>query len=210
MNEIYTALIEDINDLAEKRFSSIAMILPIIGYVALEMAGLPERGTKDIDALKTGVLMDPKSANVVEFLTAEFGKKSPGEFRHGVYLDIVSASIPWLPHPPKFIQVEKMSCVTLTRLDPADVCVSKIFSAFKSTRDRPNDKKDVISALDSGLFRLEDLILRMDVTLPRYEAHAEAPDIFPKAIEFVNELLEKYGRGTLRLGYELPSWMERM
>ena len=51
-------------------------------------------------------------------------------------------------------------------------------------------------------------VQRIDQTLPHYEAHAEAPDIFPRILHFLrDEILPEYGSSTTILHYELPSWM---
>jgi len=208
MKDSYFAFFEDLDDVFRKRFGTQTLLLNIIGYTALALAGLPDRGTKDIDALKTDALADPAMADVLAFLSKEFGKGSPGALRNGMYLDFVERQIPWLPPHPKYGEVRKLQCITFMALDPADVCVSKTFSNFIRKNDRGNDRKDILDALDQGVVDLAHYLKRLDETFPIYETDAQAPETFERVMRFIEkDVLPIYGDGKIKLNYELPNWM---
>lgn len=193
------------------RFGAARFELRIFGYTALALAGLPERGTKDVDALATGVLADREHSDIADFLKAEFGKRSPGSVRHGVYLDLVAESVPWLPPRPQFIPLQTFTSFDVLRLHPVDTCVSKTFSNFMREKDRASDRADILDALDHRVIAFTDYLKRLDETFSRYETHAEAPEVFPRVMRWMNdEMIPGYGNIDSRLRYELPSWMENM
>jgi hypothetical protein len=211
----YDALFEEIGRALTGRFSELSLPIRIIGRAALELAGLPERGTKDVDALEEFMRVDTLSGNrlsdIEAFLKGEFGKGSPGDRKHGLYLDLVEKGIAWLPPRPLFIDEKRYSAIVVRRLHPADVCVSKTFSNFRRKGERGRDRTDIFDSLDAGLFEASDYIRRLDEALPVYEVNAEAPEMFPRVIRFVEEeILPRYGEGKVRLNYAVPAWMENM
>lgn len=211
MHEAYTLFFEDIDRSINGKFKTGRLQLQLIGYSALALAGLPERGTKDLDVLETEALTDAINAKTVKFLITEFGQGSPGAIRHGIYLDIVAKSIPWIPPRPRFIQLMRLKSLDIDRLDPLDVCVSKIFAYFKSKSGRANDRKDIFDALDNKIISAGDYIRRVDETFSKYELHAEAAEIFPRVIDFINnEVKLKYASDGTQLTYKIPNWMENM
>lgn len=118
MHKQYLHFFEDIDESLQRNIGDIEIIFKIIGFVALSLAGLPERGTKDVDTLRAGkleTLSDPLVKQALDFLTKGFGKDSPGAFRHGMYLDFVSNSVPWLP--PNHISSENMISIILRSID---------------------------------------------------------------------------------------------
>lgn len=209
INENYLSLFKDIDQSINKQFEKANISFQIVGYVALAFAGLPaNRETKDVDTIKTEALSSSQNAPIIKFLEDEFGKKSPGLYRHGMWLDFVSSSIIWLPPKPKFIKICKFQNISLSRLDPVDTCVSKLFSFVKSGAKRSNDMSDITLSLDNQIVNFEKLIGRIVQALPRYEAHAEAPEAHPKLLKLIKErLIPKYN-STLSLDYKLPNWME--
>jgi len=208
MDNEYQSFLEDINEAVSKRPGQAIIELKIIGYTALALAGLPERGTKDVDALEKSIAAFEQNKEIVEFLNNEFGKDSPGALRHGLYLDIVSNAIVWLPPDPRFIPFKDLSLLRVSRLDPTDTCVTKVFSNFQRKTGRGRDRDDIINALDNHIINFKDLVGRLDETLPRYETHAQAPEVFPRILDFIDKLQSRYGPASLR--YKLPSWMENM
>jgi len=211
MNSNYISFFEDIDNSLDENFSDINIEFQIAGYVALAFAGLEsQRETKDVDALKTETLQSSKNKKIMYFLEENFGKKSPGLYRHGMYLDFVPINIIWLPSNPTFITIKEMKSLSISRLSPIDVCISKLFSYSKSKAIRSNDKSDVINCLENKIISLDELIVQIDKTLPLYETHAEAPTVFPKVLGLLkNELIPTYGP-NIQIGYELPNWMENM
>lgn len=211
MRNSYIAFFEDMDDFLLKRFGERMLDLNIIGYTALALVGLPDRGTKDIDALKTDTLATPAMSDVFAFINSEFGKGSPGALRNGLYLDFVEKQIPWLPPRSVFGYVQKFRCVTILALNATDVCVSKTFSNFKGKHDRGNDRKDILDALEHQLFDFVDYLRRLDETFPIYETDAAAPETFMRVIRFVeDDLLPIYGDEKMRLVYQRPNWMENI
>lgn len=209
MRDNYLVFFKDLDDVFQKQFGTHIFDLNIIGYTALALAGLPDRGTKDVDALKTEALEDPAMASFVEFLSEEFGKGSPGALRNGMYLDFVERQVPWFPPRPKYGQTQKFRCINVLALDPVDVCVSKTFSNFKKKNDRGNDRNDILSALDEGIVGLADYLRRLDETFPIYETDAAAPEAFERVLQFVEgDVLPIYGDGKIKLNYQRPDWME--
>lgn len=214
MNE-YFKLFEDIGRLVNDRFGNITLPLKIIGRAALELAGLPERGTKDVDALeeflKVSSLSQKQFSDLEAFLKKEFGKGSPGALKHGIYLDLVAKSIAWLPPHPSFIDEKHFLSVVLSRLHPVDVCVSKTFSNFRRGHDRSRDRTDILETLDSGLADVTEYVSRLDETFIVYETHSEAPEAFPRIMKFIEEeILANYPDSKAKLKYPLPNWMENM
>jgi hypothetical protein len=211
MHRGYLAFFEDVDRLLEGKSGNARITLRVIGFVALHLAGLPDRGTKDVDMLMTSrieAMSESSLKEIFNFLKDGFGKGSAGAVRHGMYLDIVSESVPWLPPKPQFIPAQKLQNIEIVRLHPTDVCVSKAFSNFKSKKDRAQDRNDILDALDNRIIAFDDYVRRLDDTLPHYETHAEAPEVFPQVMQFINELQEEYG--PCALSYDLPSWMENM
>lgn len=142
---------------------------------------------------------------------SEFGRRGPGARQYGTYLDLVDINIPWLPPKPEFNFVKQFIHFDVLSLAAVDVCVSKIFAAFKSSKKRPNDESDVIAALDAGIVNGKQLLERLDDTFVRYETHAEAPDVFPKVVSFANNVISpQYTGENIQLKYELPRWMGAM
>jgi hypothetical protein len=209
--EEYIDFFRDIDAFIENEVSKTRSLeLCVVGYAALAFAGQkPARGTKDVDALRTETLLNNKNIKLVESLEREFGKKSPGLYRHGMYLDFVSTSIIWLPPKPKFKDVIKFKSVVVKALAPADVCISKVFSYSNSQVRRSNDKTDIVNALECEIVSFECFVKRLDEALPRYEMHAEAPTTFPKVLKLIEELTPNYGP-SVSLKYELPNWMLNM
>lgn len=208
MNETYNNFFKDIDSGIREKFGTIELDFNIIGFVALNLAGLPDRGTKDVDTLRTGILDHPQESDIQTYLKDEFGRHSPGALRHGMFLDLVGGSIPWLPPHPKFIFVQKLKCIAIHRLNPLDVCISKVFSNFSGKNDRASDRSDILDTLDNRIIDFQQFIARLGKAMSRYEIHPEALDSFPRILKFVEELQLDYGPASFN--YQLPDLMERM
>ena len=211
----YDELFEDIDRSLNERFGELSLPLKLIGRAALEMAGLPERGTKDVDMLdeflRVGSLSDEKFLEIEEFLKAEFGKGRPGALRHGLYLDLVERSIAWLPQRPRFIDEKRLTSIVVSRLHPIDVCVSKTFSHFKGWPRRPQDRTDIMEAIDAGLVDVAEYVKRMGESLKFHEIQSGVEEIYPRIIEFIrSDIVAKYGDPSIRFDYNLPAWMENI
>lgn len=212
MSENYIRFFEDINDTLSKAFKRMSPIeVKILGFTALCLNGLPDRGTKDLDMLEIDTVHDATLAKVVPFLLEEFGKKSPGLYRHGMYLDFVPKGLVCLPPKPRYDPYKNLDYLRISLLDPTDVCVTKVFSYFKSSVRRHNDRQDIHSALNKGLVTCDRFIRRLEEALPLHELHADAPEIYKKIIAFIqDDIIQSYGNSKTVLRYEIPSWMENI
>lgn len=209
--EEYINFFRDIDSFLENKTSKTRSLeFCVVGYAALAFAGLkPVRGTKDVDALKTKTFLSAKNIKLVELLEKEFGKKSPGLYRHGMYLDFVPTSIIWLPPKPEFNAIGEFKNIMVKTLNPTDVCVSKIFSYSNSQVRRSDDRTDIVNALEYELVSFGRFVKRLEEILPRYETHAEAPTTFPIVLKLVEELALNYDP-LISLKYEPPNWMLNM
>ena len=205
----YNYLFQAIDEFMCKHSNAEFVELKLIGYVALEMAGLPERGTKDVDVLNLGAISN--DAKLIELINTEFGSRSPNSIKYGLYVDFVEHVFSFIPPEPEFILVKKYKKLVVKRLNAVDVCVSKIFSYIDNRNIRPNDKDDIFNSLDGRIVEIEKLIKRLGEALVRHEMDSRAYKLYPEIIAFVeNELLQQYGSSDTKLKYEMPSWMENM
>jgi hypothetical protein len=209
----HIALFEDIDRALSERFGETSLPFRIIGRSALEMAGLPARGTKDVDALeeylRVGSLSDERFNEIESFLKDEFGKGSPGAVRHGLYLDLVAQGIPWLPQKARFIDEKKLTSITVSRLHPVDVCASKTFAAFKLGAGRGRDSTDIIEAIDADIVDVAEYVKAMHDAMDFHKIQSGVEVIYPKIIEFVEkEIIARHGDPSIKLGYEIPEWMK--
>lgn len=212
MNESYIGFFRDIDQTITENFGKIAPLkLKIIGFVALSLAGLPDRGTKDVDMMEIEAVAGSVEAKVLALLAKEFGNKSPGLYRHGMFLDMVPACIPWLPPQTGFQHYLNLQNIEIFLSDPTDVCVSKVFSLLKSRIMRARDRQDILDSLNKKLIACKRFVQRVDDALSAHEMQADAPEIYPKAIRFMNdEIIANYGNATISLNYEIPNWMKNM
>ncbi len=208
MDDAYVTFLRNIDAAVRERFHPLQLELSIVGFTALALAGMTDRGTKDIDALRGAAFFDEKQSDALDYLVAEFGRGSAGALRYGMYLDLVPQEIIWLPPHPRFLPGFRLDHIEVRRLDPIDVCVSKTFSNFQRKQDRANDRTDIMQALHEQIMSFDSYVSRLDESFPRYECHAQAPEVFPRVIAFIEEMRPLYGQA--RLSYSIPSWMENM
>lgn len=206
-------LFEEIDKAVSDQFGSLMLPFKIIGRASLELAGLSDIGTKDLDALENELRIETltgKQIDLVEkFLNAEFGKGSPGERRHGIYLDLVG-SIARLPKHPRFIDERRYVSIVVSRLHPADVCVSKTFSYFSGDKGRGRDLPDIMQSLDAGIVDPGEYVRRVDESLRLYDMSSTASSI-PSILRFLTEeIIPDYCDPGTKLTYNMPQWMENM
>lgn len=207
MNE-YLKYFKDIDQFLANRFPAVNLEFKIVGYVALVLAGLKTlRGTKDVDTLKTEIFTESNTVELVRALESEYGKKSPGLYKHGMYLDFVEKSIIWLPPNSEFLDVQKMKLLNIKSLKPLDVCVTKALAYCSAGVTRGNDKTDIYQAIDEGLISFGSLLSRLDETLPKREMDSRFPEMVLKLFTFVEELAAYCG-SNLRLQYSVPDWVK--
>ena len=127
--------------------------LQVIGSCALMLQVTYLRGTKDGDVLRTLAMDSAK-----EHLLALGGPKTRLATQCGIYLDVVSPSVPFLPRPARYHQVDhlnaQMQNFSAKALDITDVVVSKLMPW------RPNDRKDVQAMADLGHLDRDTLVER--------------------------------------------------
>lgn len=209
----YFELFEEIDKGIHSQFGPLMLPFRIIGRAALELAGLPDRGTKDVDALENELrletLTEKQITAIEKFLNSDFGEGSPGHRRHGLYLDLVGG-IARLPKNPRYIDERRYTSIVVSRLHPVDVCVSKTFSYFSGDRGRGNDLPDIMQSLDAGLIEGDEYVKRMDESLPHHDMGANASSI-PAIIRYLNDkIIPDYCDKVTTLTYTMPSWMENM
>lgn len=212
LSEDFSSFFGDVDETLLKQFGKMTITFQIVGFVALSIAGLPRRRTKDIDALKSEALASPNLAAVIKFLEDEFGKKSPGLHRHGMYLDFVPENIIWLPPEPRFskISAPNLHCLKILSLDPLDVCASKAFSYLMSMVVRNNDRNDIFNCIEQRIVDIDALVHRLDITLPRYEIDSRFPDVYQKIVRFIDHDLAANFESSASLKYCPPNWMANM
>jgi len=211
----YSEFFQEVDELLFKKYDGSPLPFCLIGRTALDLAGLAQRGTKDLDVLaeklEVSVSSHEKFIEIEKMLKKEFGRGSAGATKHGFYIDLVEKGVPWLPPNPQFIKYKKYRKLEVDRLSPVDVCVSKTFSNFKRAAGRANDKSDIVDAIEERLFDAEAYVRRVDESFSLYEAHAEAPEVFPRVVRFIEEeIIPKYCVDQIRLAYVIPSWMENV
>jgi hypothetical protein len=105
---------------------------------------LPHGGTRDVDAVQLGHPLSPLNQKAVEL----FGKGTPNASRLGLYLEMVNAGLPPLPHGFRDRATEvpgDWRVIRLWRLDPHDLAVTKLKSF------RLQDRQDLQFLCDADL-----------------------------------------------------------
>lgn len=119
--------------------------LNLIGSSALLLQTSYRRGTKDADVLE----IPPLDENTSTALRNVAGKDTALHKRRGIYLDVVSSGVPFMPHPAIWHAAafnSALSVIDVYALDVVDVVVSKL------KRFNSNDREDVDAMV--GLDRL--------------------------------------------------------
>ena len=206
MNENLELLFKEINELLSKHFQKTIIEFYIIGNIALTMAGIPERGTKDIDVIKILGLSAPENKPLVSSLESNFGKNSIGHIKFGLYIDFIDPGIPFLRPRPDYLIEKKFTNLHIYRLSTLDAVASKVLSYSKSGERRLNDLEDIKSALDFELVKLQDVVNRCEELYQHLEMDARFPEVMTKSIKLLKSLAREYGEVTF--DYELPNWFD--
>lgn len=143
--------------------------LRFLGATALVLQTDFDRGTKDGDVLEA-VELGPHAAT----LRGLAGPGSDLAARHGVYLDLVAAGLPFLPQAPTWhplAVLTGLSNLDVAVLDVVDVVVTKLkrFSA--------SDQADVAAMVDRDLVPHDALVARFRSAVELYVLDARASDL---------------------------------
>lgn len=176
------------------------ILLKVIGSGALFMQTNYSRTTKDGDVLETMDVTGDLKAKLIGLA----GKRTALHTRTGLYLDVVIAGLPFLPHGPLFHPQKKLSAAlrhfSIEVLDIVDVVVSKL------TRFNQNDSDDVRAMVERNLVDHKRLITRFESAVDDFSTDARADDL-PKYIAN----LHRVERDMFHLPesvIDLPDWME--
>ncbi|MFC1679416.1 DUF6036 family nucleotidyltransferase [Elusimicrobiota bacterium] len=169
----------------------------IIGSCALMLQAEYQRVTKDSDVLETRQMDGVVRKRLIDL--AGWGSRL--HKRHGIYLDIVQGSLPFLPQRPIFHPIAPLAdlrSISARALDVVDVVVSKLkrFSA--------NDRADIGAMVDRGSVPHAVLLERFRLAMDGFEVDARAQD-FPKCIDNLH-VVERDHLGVSETAIELPDW----
>ncbi len=107
-------------------------------------------GTRDVDAVQLGHPLGPLNQKAVEL----FGKGTPNARQLGLYLEMVDAALPPLPHGFRKRCTDvpgDWRVIRLWRLEPHDLAATKLKSF------RVQDREDLQFLCDAGLLRAGQL-----------------------------------------------------
>ncbi len=174
--------------------------LRVIGSAALMLQTDYERGTSDGDILETVDLTVPVKARLLELA----GRASPLHRRHGIYLDVVAAGVPFLPQVPRWHPHAtlngSLSAFEVEVLDVVDVVVSKL------KRFHANDQSDVEAMVDRALVAHGDLVARFRSAVEVFSGDARAEDL-PRYVQRLHRV-ERDLFGAPESLIELPGWID--
>ena len=174
--------------------------LKVFGSTALMLQTTYVRGTKDSDML--GV--DPILGTMAEDLLRLAGKDSTLHRKHQIYLDVVSAGVPFFPHPTHWLPATDLNArlrsFEVQLLDITDVVVSKL------KRFSDSDRNDIKAMIDRELIDHALLV----------ERFLSAADVFSMGSQAVHVIhcaknlnwVEREYLGDPETEYELPPWAD--
>lgn len=170
--------------------------LHLIGSTALMLQARYSRGTKDSDLLETLTL----TPEVQKQLMTIGGPGSELRRRHGLYLQIVSSAVPFLPQVPRWIPLgPSMSNFRLQVLSVVDVVVSKLY------RMNASDTEDIEAMVDLGCVPHEQLLERFRSAADMLAGDARGYKL-PEIVENLHRV-ERDMIGVEETEIELPSWI---
>jgi hypothetical protein len=145
--------------------------LKIIGSTALMLQTDYTRGTKDSDVIQTDHLT---TADMTQ-LRSLAGQGTDLHQKHRLYVDIVAAALPFLPHVPRYHPRPELTSLLrhfeVETLDIVDVVVSKL------KRFNANDNSDIEAMIERGLLPHEALVTRFMDAVDSYQMDARASDL---------------------------------
>lgn len=175
--------------------------LRVFGSAALMLQASYRRGTKDGDVLETTDL----TADVQQRLTRLGGRGTALHTRHGVYVEVVAASIPFLRQAPRWHRAAAfegcLESLDIEVLDVVDVVVSKL------KRFHASDRDDVAAMVDLGLVPHAALVRCFEEAIDANLMDARAVD-FPRYVKNLHTV-ERDMLGVPVTNIELPPWLDR-
>jgi len=175
------------------------ILLKVLGSAALMLQADYERGTKDGDVLETAQLTEEIQARIVGIA----GRDSALRTRHRIYIDIVTAAMPFLPQVPQWNSMPKLSAplrhFEVEVLDVVDVIVSKL------KRFNANDVSDIEAMVDRDLVPHDVLIDRFRLAVDGFSMDARAAEI-PQYVKNLHRV-ERDIYAIDKTEVELPSWV---
>lgn len=173
--------------------------LRVIGCSALMLQTGYARGTKDSDVLETNAL----TGDIQARLLALAGRGTALSRRHGLYLDIVSRGLPFLPQIPLCHPLDELNGrlerFDIEVLDVVDVVVSKL------KRFHANDVSDVRAMVDAGRVDHARLVERFRLAVDVFSCDARADDL-PRYVGNLHRVEREYF-GVPESDIELPDWI---
>jgi hypothetical protein len=172
--------------------------LQVIGSAALMLQSEYVRGTKDGDVLETQAI----TPAIKERLLSLAGKNTDLHRRSGMYLDVVTQALPFMPQRLVFHDVAKLRDLkhfSIHALDIADVVVSKL------KRFSISDVGDIREMVNRGLVDHKRLIKRFEEAVDRFSIDARIEDV-PKVIKNLHAIERDYLR-VPESEIDMPDWM---
>lgn len=170
--------------------------LRLIGSTALMLQTDYQRGTKDSDVLET----EHVDQVIADRLRALAGIGSDLHRKHRLYVDVVSAGLPFLPQVPKcHLLSETLDHFEIEVLDIVDVVVSKL------KRYSANDVLDIEAMVSRDLVSHALLIERFKRAVDHFEMDARANDL-PRYVTNLNAV-ERDMLLVPETDIELPHWI---
>jgi len=193
-----SALFQDIDRLWHPPSAS-RVRLRIIGSTALMLQSDYNRGTKDSDVLETIHV----SKVIRDQLKELAGIGTDLHRKHRLYVDVVSAALPFLPQVPKCHPLEELTASVdhfeIEVMDIVDVVVSKL------KRFGTNDILDIEAMVSRALVPHARLIERFKAAVDHFEMDARAEDL-PKYVGNLHAV-ERDMLVVPETSIELPHWL---
>lgn len=191
-----------LDDLDERWTPMLPEQLPfrVIGSTALFLQTAYERGTKDGDVLRTEA--DGFDDAVCAELERLAGRHSELFDRHGIYLDLVRGSLPFLPMDPRWhASAARWDHIDLRILDVADVCVSKL------KRWVGSDREDVSQMIARGALEHGRFVDRFRSMVVCHGFDSRAEELLPLMVDRLNEVESDLFALDELTAVDLPSWI---
>jgi hypothetical protein len=191
-----SAFFEDL-DRAWGKSLSARIPLRIIGSSALTLQVDYDRGTKDIDVLRTLEL----TTEIADRLVALAGRGAALHTSHRLFLELVPNGLPFLALDPIWNHLDALAGLLnfeVKALDVVDVVVSKLI------RFHSDDVDDIQAMIDRGLVSHTRLLERFRAAFD-YAITAN-PSALLRCVEHLNRV-ERDLLAVDETAFEMPSWI---
>lgn len=171
------------------------ILLRVLGSTSLFLQCDYERGTKDSDILEIHEI----DKEIFEKLKKLAGKDTRLAVKHGIYLDVVSPGLAFLPPKSLWKSFEKLTNFHIELLEVVDVVVSKL------RRFNTNDIKDIKEMTDRNLVDPTQLVHQFELAKEQWLLGSRAHEL-PKIIENLHTVQRDFLL-TEETPVELPDWL---